>query len=546
MWQRLRPYLALTLVCLAVFVPGMTVLPPLDRDEARFAQASKQMLETGDFVRIQFQQTPRNKKPAGAYWLQAASASMLGGAEDAPIWAYRLPSALAAWLSVLAVFGFAAPVVGRRAAFLAALFLAVSLLVIAEAHQAKTDALLLLSVTVAMGALARCHHAAGQRDADPPGWGIALAFWGAIGAGILIKGPITPMVAGLTVVALGIWDRRWRWLKALRPVAGLPLAAVIAAPWFWAVSAATGGAFVGEAVQSDLLPKLLGSQESHGAPPGYYLLLMTVTFWPGSLFAWGGLVHAWQNRNAAATRFLIAWLVPGWILFELIPTKLPHYVLPMYPALALIAAMAFLAAIQRDWRGFLGRDAKISFVVWAIPGIALAGAAAVLPMVYGTGFDPAGLIVGLIVLAATLGALIHAWRGGTGTALRIALVGGAVTGALVLQIVAPRLDALWLSPRAADAVARYRTSADVTVAAAGYHEPSLVFLLGTRTQLTDGGGAAAHLAGSTPGLSLVAGNEIESFNKSAEALGLSPRVLATVSGFNYSRGKPVTLTLYGP
>src|SRR5689334_5749675 len=107
MWRRLLPYLALTLICLVVFGAGFTALPPLDRDESRFAQASKQMLESGDYVRIQFQGEPRNKKPAGAYWLQAASASLLGGPEKAPIWAYRLPSAIAAWLAVLVLYGFA-------------------------------------------------------------------------------------------------------------------------------------------------------------------------------------------------------------------------------------------------------------------------------------------------------------------------------------------------------------------------------------------------------------------------------------------------------
>ena len=72
-----RPYALLAALCLLLYLPGIASIPPLDRDEARFAQATRQMLETGDFLRIRFQDEPRNKKPAGIYWLQAASVDLL-------------------------------------------------------------------------------------------------------------------------------------------------------------------------------------------------------------------------------------------------------------------------------------------------------------------------------------------------------------------------------------------------------------------------------------------------------------------------------------
>src|SRR6516162_8767255 len=67
----IRPYALLCILCLILYLPGLATIPPLDRDEARFAQATRQMLETGDFVRIRFQDEARNKKPIGIYWLQA-------------------------------------------------------------------------------------------------------------------------------------------------------------------------------------------------------------------------------------------------------------------------------------------------------------------------------------------------------------------------------------------------------------------------------------------------------------------------------------------
>src|SRR5436309_11348449 len=103
-----RPYLLLAGFCLLLYAPGIAATPPLDRDEARFAQATRQMLETGDFLRIRFQDEARNRKPAGIYWLQAASVALFSHPESRAIWPYRLPSFLGATLAVLLTFGFGA------------------------------------------------------------------------------------------------------------------------------------------------------------------------------------------------------------------------------------------------------------------------------------------------------------------------------------------------------------------------------------------------------------------------------------------------------
>src|SRR5690348_11992140 len=117
----IRPYAVLCLLCLILYAPGLAAIPPLDRDEARFAQATRQMLETGDFVRIRFQDEARNKKPIGIYWLQAAAVAAFSSPESTAIWPYRLPSALAATAAVLLTFGFGARLLeSRSAGFIAA------------------------------------------------------------------------------------------------------------------------------------------------------------------------------------------------------------------------------------------------------------------------------------------------------------------------------------------------------------------------------------------------------------------------------------------
>lgn len=195
-----RPWLLLVTLCLCLFVPGIAAMPPLDRDEARFMQATRQMVESGDLLQIRFQDEARNKKPAGIYWLQAASVALFSNAASTETWPYRLPSLLGAALAVLLCFGLGAHLVGRSAALAGAALLASSLLLVVEAHLAKTDAVLLATVVMAQGALGLLYRDARGGIIAPRR--LAAAFWLAQGIGILIKGPVTPLVSFLTVVAL--------------------------------------------------------------------------------------------------------------------------------------------------------------------------------------------------------------------------------------------------------------------------------------------------------------------------------------------------------
>src|SRR5438876_8280310 len=156
---------AFLLLCgLLLFLPGFFNIPPVDRDEARFVQATKQMIESGDYVDIRFQEEVRYKKPVGIYWLQAAAvraAEGLGASDPrTTIWLYRLPSLIGGIGAVLLTYWTALAFGTRRTAYLSALMLACSLLLGVEARLAKTDAMLLLTVVAAFGALARAYLAA--------------------------------------------------------------------------------------------------------------------------------------------------------------------------------------------------------------------------------------------------------------------------------------------------------------------------------------------------------------------------------------------------
>ena len=226
---------------------------------------------------------------------------------------------------------------------------------VAEAHIAKTDAALLAAVVAGQGALGFAYVRA--RTGRPVPLGIPIVFWTAETVAILLKGPPGPALAVVTVAALAIADREMRWLRALHPTAGILALVAAVAPWLIAIERATEGRFLTDALGHDLARKLVGAQELHGAPPLSYLLLALVTFWPGSLLLVPALVRAWRRHRMPPERFLLAWLVPSWVLLELVPTKLPHYVLPLYPALALLAAAALADSGRQPlstWRAATG------------------------------------------------------------------------------------------------------------------------------------------------------------------------------------------------
>jgi 4-amino-4-deoxy-L-arabinose transferase-like glycosyltransferase len=539
--SHLRSIAFLALCCLLLFLPGFFNIPPIDRDEARFAQATKQMVETGDFVDIRFQDDVRYKKPVGIYWLQAAAvetASALGlPRAELRIWVYRTPSLIGAIGAVLLTYWTALAFVTRRGAVLAALLLASSVLLSVEARLAKTDAMLLMTVVAAMGALARVY-LSWQRGEDPehPPWSWPAIFWTAVAASILIKGPLILLFAGLTIVTLAIRDRSADWLWRLRPLWGLMWTLVLVLPWFVAIFWRAGNAFFADSVGGDMLSKL-GAQESHGAPPGLYLLIFWITFWPGAPLAAMAAPAVWRARREPGAQFLLAWLVPSWIVFELVLTKLPHYVLPLYPPIAILTVGALeRRVLSRSW---LRRGAAWWFAIPAITSV-LAVIVAVKvtrqPVFLAWPFVGAALIFGLFAW----------WLFDDNRAERSLL--NAVLAAMFLAfavygVVVPALTPLFPSAEVARAL-RNVVCVGPKAAAAGFQEPSLVFMTGTSTVLTDGSGAADFLSHGSCRFALVEARSERAFAQRAEAIGLRYNIATRIEGYNISQGRPIAISIF--
>jgi len=531
----------LLLIGLACFLPGFASLHPMDRDEPRFAQASKQMLETGDFIDIRFQQEARHKKPVGIHWLQTAAVSAgeaLGVPEArATIALYRIPSLLGALATVLLTYWAALAFFARPEAFLAAAFMASAMILTIEAHLAKTDAVLAACSVAAMGALARAWLAR-RRERLPTA--TVLIFWGAVAAGILIKGPMTPLFVGLCAAVLSIRERSARWLLTLRPGLGFLLVLVVVAPWFIAIAIKTGGEFYEAAVGDDMLGKVTAGQQKHWGPPGYYTIAFFATFWPGAAFALLAIPAIWRRRREDAFTFLLAWVVPSWLLFEAVSTKLPHYVMPLYPAVAIATVMALASGAVSPHR----RGARaVAFLMPLVPlGLTIGLAVA------SWRFADRLPLAGLTLLAAAMLVGLMAWR----AFCRNDVVSAALTAVAAAMLVAlgalgqvqPALTGVKISPRLA-AIARAVGCEGLTVGTVGYREPSLVFLVGTDLRIFENGRDAAVFA--TSGgcrLTFVESRHEPPFREELARRGVEAPPDARVAGFNINGGRPVDIGAY--
>jgi 4-amino-4-deoxy-L-arabinose transferase-like glycosyltransferase len=541
--SHLRAISVLVVLALASFLPGFFQIPPVDRDEARFAQATKQMIETGDYVDIRFQEETRYKKPVGIYWLQAAvvRAAEAVGVPNArtTIGLYRIPSLLGAIGAVLATYWAAMAFVSRRAALMAGAMMATSILLGLEARLAKTDAMLLLTSVTALGAMARAYLAEqGDRPSSLPPLAIAAIFWAAIAAGIMIKGPMILMFVGLAAVALFAMDRSARWMLLLKPALGIPFAIAIVMPWLVAILIRSGGSFFTESLGGDMLSKVAGGQETHGLPPGFYFVIFWQTFFPGALLAGLAAPAVWRARAEPGCKLLLAWVVPAWLAFELVPTKLPHYVLPLYPALAiLIAGVVDSHSLSRN------RWLVHGTVWWFIMMMTVAILLIALQIVVG---QKLGLWTWTFAAAAVIFSLF-AWLLYEADGAEASLA-RAAAASLMLSVAAyaatfPGLRQIFPSVGLANYI-HGAGCADPVAVTAGFHEPSLVFLAGTNTNHGVGSTAADFLLGGPCRFAFVESRQERAFVQRADAIGLRYTTGPRIDGFNINGGGAVIIATF--
>jgi len=530
-----RGRLFAALVALIAGLPGLLALPALDRDEARFAQSSAQMLETGDFVEARYQDQLRGREPIGLHWLQAAAVSALSSAEARAIWAYRIPSLLGAMLAAAACAWGAAAFFGPGAGAVAGAILGGCLIVSTEAAIGKPDALLCGATTLAMAAMGRLYGAA--NGAEPAGARTRALFWLALALAILDKGLAGPMPVVLTGIALWAWDRRAPWARTLGWTWGLILTAALVGPWIAAITVRTDG----EAWIGPLASDLAGVGPGGRAPPGLHILATPLLLFPFAALLPAALAEGWKARNAPGPRFALCWLIPNWLLLEASPNRLVHQALPLYGALAWLAAFALARPLGR-----LTRLAGAALSILA--AVALAAGAGFLAWRFGDGWSLApAAAAGLLALAAGAGGALAMTPRYRLSALAAAGGLGVAAHGVVAAGLAPRLGALWVSQAVVAQLDRSGlnpqhglTPGPVTVV--GYEEPSIVFSLGAETELGDVDDATQAVSEGRP--VVIDHTEAGDFRRALAAGGLKASLVGAVAGMDYVDGRPAVLDVY--
>ncbi len=456
-----------------LFLVGTADVPIFGRDEARFAQAAREMLERGDLVVPTFAGEGRYHKPVLHYWCTMASYRALGVSERAA----RLPSTLAG-AAVIALIAASARRRSRPGSgLLAGLLLAATPVVWVEARACTADMVLLLPTVAVMLAFERVLAGDGGRRE-------AFVFWSAMGVAILAKGPIAPAWVACTGLALWAMGRRWRtWELALaaallgagwwrlgpavlvvpavpavlqllrssegrrvvarlHPQWGIPLLLAITVPWAAAATIATGGAFLREAVGTHVVARGLTPFESHGFFPGFYAVTAVAALFPWFCLLPGALSrqHRVEDRR---WRFLAAWLVGPLVLLELYQTKLVHYWMPSYPAGVLLVVGWLWTAAPGRRVGVAGR------LLHGLGGAALAAALLAVPALISLpSLRAPAAGAATIILAATAAAVaLLARRPRAGAAVGAA---GSVLALLVVAVLyLPELGRHTLGPLAA-------------------------------------------------------------------------------------------------
>jgi 4-amino-4-deoxy-L-arabinose transferase-like glycosyltransferase len=328
----------LLLIFALLLLPSIGLYPLFDVDEGAFSEATREILQSGDWLSTTLNGMPRYDKPILIYWLQAASVGTLGLNE----FALRLPSALATLAWVLAICRFAAPRLGERNALLGGWVAATSLGILAMSRAATADALLNALLAAMMFDLWR-HFEGGERAPLR-----RVYLWMALG--VLTKGPIAILIPLAVSVAYCLSARRARdWLRAIFDPVGWLLLLAVAAPWYAWQLHIHGRDFVDGFLVRHNLDRFNGTLEGHSGSLWYYLAVLPLLLLPWSGLLWQAARRAPGEWGQPLARYLLLWFAFVFVFFSLSGTKLPHYLLyGMTPVFLLIGRQVAVSATRAN------------------------------------------------------------------------------------------------------------------------------------------------------------------------------------------------------
>lgn len=334
-------------------------------------------------------------------------------------------------------------------------------------------------------------------------------------------------------------DRNLRFGAAMRPISGIALVILLTLCWLVPVSMAGDSNFLWDMIHGDVLPKIVGGQQSHGAPPGYFLLLFPLMCLPASLLLPQAIAKAVTSRKESLIRFLIAWIIPNWLFFALVPTKLPQYALPMYPAICILMAMALFEGIKITSK--LRYVVRAYQILWVVYLVALSAAI----VIYVHRIDGVYSLISLIIAACILifgfSMLVYLRSARVKAFMFCAVMLAITTWPLVFAVELPGMQDFWLTQKIVKRLDHLNLTKTITnqkpLVATGYTEPSLVFNLGTdKVRYLALDALEQTLKNHQASVALLLEKQYPLFKKRAKAIHLHYKLQSKVYGFRYNGG----------
>jgi 4-amino-4-deoxy-L-arabinose transferase-like glycosyltransferase len=519
MLSSLRPQLLLAAIAGVLFFFNLGATHLWDVDEAIFSQAAKEMYERGDATTPYFNGQIFPDKPAMMYWLMMSAYEVFGPTE----FAARFWSAVFGVGSVLLTYRIGRLIFSPTAAFWSGLCLATSLNFNIIARAATPDSLLTFFSALAMllfvvgtakarplsgAANERNVPWAGQIRFEPSWWSWCLVY-AAMGAGVLTKGPIGVVLPTASLglfllivrteplpvatssgwqgrlLGLAAWLRRvfsplhiLRTIWSMRPLTAVAMVLLVAGPWYVLVGMATQGEWLVGFFGVHNFGRFTHAMDDHSGPIYYYLIAIAIGFFPWSVWASPTVVlmrkqfrehHPWRPGYVLAYSWIAVWVG----FFSLAGTKLPSYIIPAYPAIALLAG-CFVASWIREPAALPKLFTRLAWGCVALTGIGLLVG---LPIAAHLVLEDEWFLgaIGLIPLVAAIVGWLYSERLQSRASAWTMAVAGVGMWLVVFGVLAPYVDRYQESPTFAARIAAESQSSEPVVRSFHHFRPSYVF-----------------------------------------------------------------------
>lgn len=314
----------------ALWLYSLSLRALITPDEGRYATIAMNMLQSGDWITPRLNGLLYFEKPIFQYWMSAVAFAIFGFNE----FAARLWPGLAGLFSIAAVWFTACRLWGKPIAQLAALATAAMTWVIINSHFLTLDMGVSFFLTLTL-----CGFLLAQEDTCPPKqrrfW-MWLA-WAAMAGATLSKGLIGLLIPAASLVLYSLIHWRWQLWQRMQWLSGLAIFLALTAPWFVLVSQRNAG-FAHFFFIHEHFERFLTTEHHREGPLWYFVPYLLIGLFPWTTLLWQAFKRGWQQNTQAfqSQRFIIIWCVFVFVFFSKSGSKLPSYILPMFPALGLL------------------------------------------------------------------------------------------------------------------------------------------------------------------------------------------------------------------